>query len=106
NARALAGGEFGDIGLDVADFEGEGGLQAFRELFESVFDDLTAEAQVEWLQAANALGVLTQAEQALSAARGDATAAAEELAAAEEAAALAAQNAADLAELLGGLRWD
>lgn len=57
-ARAAAGGEFADIGLDAADFFGEGGAQAFRELFEELFPTLSAEAQVQWLEAANSLGLV------------------------------------------------
>lgn len=57
-ARAAAGGEFADIGLDAADFFGEGGAQAFRELFEELFPTLSAEARVQWLEAANSLGLV------------------------------------------------
>lgn len=57
-ANAAAQSEFSDIGLSVSDFTGEGGAQAFRELFEQRLPTLSAEAVVEWLEAAAALGVV------------------------------------------------
>lgn len=57
-ANAAAQSEFSDIGLNVSDYTGEGGAQAFRELFESTLPTLSAEAVVEWLEAASALGVV------------------------------------------------
>lgn len=59
-ARAAAGGEFADIGLDAADFMGDGGAQAFRELLEENWPALSAEARVQWLEAANALGLVIE----------------------------------------------
>lgn len=92
NARQRARGEFGDIGLNLSNFDGAGGLQAFRDLFEEMLPRLSADAVVEWLQAADALGLVIDAEAALSEARGEAVD--------------SAANAARLADLLDGLRWD
>lgn len=57
-ANAAAQSEFSDIGLSAADFTGEGGVAAFRALFEEQLPTLSAEAVVEWLEAAAALGVV------------------------------------------------
>lgn len=59
-AQAAAGREFGDIGLNLTDFEGAGGMQRFRELFERTLPTLSAEATVQWLEAARALGVFVE----------------------------------------------
>lgn len=69
-AQQRAAGQFGDIGLDLGQFTGEGGAAAFRALFESVLPTLSAQAVVEWLEAAEALGILID----LSAQAGDAIA--------------------------------
>lgn len=58
--------ELADLGLQLADFTGSSGLADFRELFESVLPDLTAEQVVAWLEAARALGVLQTATEALA----------------------------------------
>jgi tape measure domain-containing protein len=70
-AQASAASEFGDIGMDYTQFTGEGGTQAFRELFENALPTLSAEAVVEWLEAAAALGIVIDATDALNAAMGD-----------------------------------
>lgn len=57
-ARARAAVQFTDIGLTAADFEGAGGAQRFRQLFESMLPQLSADAVVEWLEAAEALGIV------------------------------------------------
>lgn len=57
-ARASAASQFGDIGLDAADFSGDGGAADFRALFEEKLPTLSAEAVVEWLEAADALGIV------------------------------------------------
>lgn len=57
-ANAAAQSEFSDIGLNVSDYTGEGGAAAFRALFEERLPTLSAEAVVEWLEAASALGVV------------------------------------------------
>lgn len=57
-ATERAQGQFGDIGLDLSQFTGDGGAQAFRDLFESRLPTLSAAALVEWLEAAEALGIL------------------------------------------------
>lgn len=57
-ANAAAQSEFSDIGLSAADFTGEGGVAAFRALFEEQLPTLSAEAVVQWLEAAAALGVV------------------------------------------------
>lgn len=73
-ARTTAGQEFGDVGLDFADFEGEGAGEAFRELFEAYMAsaEATPEGIVQWLEAANALGVFIDASAALAQATGTA----------------------------------
>lgn len=58
SARQGAGREFSDVGLDIADFQGEEGRRRYRELFESVLPTLSEEAVVQWLEAGNALGAL------------------------------------------------
>lgn len=62
-SRADAGArrQFQDIGLNAEDFMGEGGGQAFRDLFESLLPTLSAEAIVQWLEAAEALGIYIDA---------------------------------------------
>ena len=54
-AEGRASSQLGDIGLDLTQFSGAGGLQAFRDLFEGQMATLSAEAYVEWLEAAEAL---------------------------------------------------
>lgn len=61
NARTAAGSELEDIGLDIGDFEGEGALARFRQLFEEQLPNLSAEAVVQWLEAADALGAFVTA---------------------------------------------
>ena len=60
-ARTNAAREFGDIGLDVKPFMDEGGAAAFRAMFEELLPTLSADAIVQWLEAANALGILIDA---------------------------------------------
>jgi len=60
-ARTNATREFGDIGLDVKPFMDEGGAAAFRAMFEELLPTLSADAIVQWLEAANALGILIDA---------------------------------------------
>lgn len=64
-AQTSAESQFQDIGLDVNDFLGEGGLQRFRDAFKGVFASLSASEVVEWLEAAEALGILNDAIAAL-----------------------------------------
>lgn len=64
-ARANATREFGDIGMDVKPFLDEGGADAFRQMFEDVLPTLSADAIVQWLEAANSLGVLIDATETL-----------------------------------------
>ncbi len=78
-ARDRAGSEFGDIGLDLSGFLGPGGAQAFRSLFESILPELSGDALVQWLEAAEALGVLIEREEQLAIARGETAAATEPL---------------------------
>lgn len=59
-ARGSASGALEAIGLSVGDFTGQGGLSAFRALFEQALPTLSAEAVVQWLRAADALGLLTE----------------------------------------------
>ena len=64
-AQTSAESQFQDIGLDLNDFIGEGGLEAFRQAFEGIFASLSADEVVEWLEAAEALGILNDAIAAL-----------------------------------------
>lgn len=64
-AQTNAESQFQDIGLDVNDFLGEGGMRNFRSAFDRVFESLSAEEVVEWLEAAEALGILNDAIAAL-----------------------------------------
>lgn len=57
-AQEAAAREFAQIDLSAADFSGEGGAAQFRALFEQMLPSLSAEAVVQWLEAAEALGVL------------------------------------------------
>lgn len=59
-SRATTAGnsEFADIGLQMSDYLRAGGAAAFRQLFEQVVPTLSAEALVQWLEAANALGIV------------------------------------------------
>jgi hypothetical protein len=63
-ARQGAGQQFTDIGLDASTFSGEGGAVAFRQMFERVLPGLSAEAVVEWLEAAEALSGVLAAQDA------------------------------------------
>lgn len=63
-ARQGAGQQFADIGLDASAFAGEGGVVAFRQMFERVLPTLSAEAVVEWLEAAEALSGVLAAQEA------------------------------------------
>jgi tape measure domain-containing protein len=85
--------EFQDIGLDLADFRGAGGGAEFRRVFEEIIPTLSAEALVQWLEAADALGMVIDAEEALARARG--TSLSEQEAAAEAAAEAERQLIAD-----------
>jgi len=53
--------EFADIGLALDEFTGPGGLQRFRDRFEDALPTLTPAEVAEWLEAANALGFLSEA---------------------------------------------
>ncbi|MCX7563782.1 tape measure protein [Xanthomonadaceae bacterium XH05] len=70
-AQASATKEFTDIGLNAADFAGADGMAEFRRLFEAALPTLSAEAIVEWLEAAAALGIVIDATDALNAALGE-----------------------------------
>jgi tape measure domain-containing protein len=63
-ARESAASRFTTVGLDVADFAVEGGMPAFRALFEQALPTLSAEAVVQWLEAAEALAQLNGAQAA------------------------------------------
>lgn len=67
SARSTAGAELADIGLNIADFQGDGALAQFRQLFEEALPTLSAEATVQWLEAANALGLFVSATSELNA---------------------------------------
>lgn len=70
-AELGAGREFGDIGLNFADFRDPEAGGRFREMFEELLPSLSADAIVQWLEAANALGIVIDAELALAQARGN-----------------------------------
>jgi TP901 family phage tail tape measure protein len=57
-ATARASGLAGGLGLDLGSFTGQGGAAAFRTLFETQLPTLSAEAVVQWLQFADALGLV------------------------------------------------
>lgn len=57
-ARDTMGREFADIGLDPSQFQGSAGAAAFRQMFEELLPTLGADAVVQWLEAANALGIV------------------------------------------------
>lgn len=57
-AQANAATQAGDIGLNASDFAGAAGAQQFRDLFETMLPTLSAEAVVQWLEFAQALGVV------------------------------------------------
>lgn len=59
-AEGRASSQLGDIGLDLTQFSGAGGMQAFRDLFEGQMATLSAEAYVEWLEAAEALAAFVR----------------------------------------------
>lgn len=71
-AQSRAESQFSDIGLNVNDFLGEGGLAAFRAAFEAAMPTLDASGYVEWLEAAEALGILDAAIAALAETAGEA----------------------------------
>jgi hypothetical protein len=80
-ARTGAARQFTDIGLSASAFAGENGAAMFRTLFEEQLPSLSAEAIVEWLEAAEALSVVMAAQQAYNDALAESTRAAEEAAA-------------------------
>lgn len=63
-ARSAADSEFGDIGLNVADYLGPGGRERFRQEFEAIFASLSAAQRLQYLEAAAALGLLNDAQAA------------------------------------------
>lgn len=63
-ARANAATQFADIDLDYTQFMGEGGTQAFREMFERLLPTLSADAIAQWYEAAEALGIVIDATDA------------------------------------------
>mgnify|MGYP001810023815 CR=1 FL=1 len=58
----FARGQFGEIGLDLDAFTGTGGAALFRQLFEEALPTLSADAVVQWLEAAEALGLVLDAQ--------------------------------------------
>ena len=64
-ADTLATNAFDNIGKTLQDFLGEGGVEAFRDLFESLLPDMSAQQVAQWLEAAEALGVYLDAQAAL-----------------------------------------
>lgn len=92
-AQQAAQTQFGDIGLNASDFASAQGLQQFRALFEQALPTLGANAVVQWLEAAQAIGAVIDAQDALNQTLGDTTQSAE----------AAAQAQADLAELMAGV---
>lgn len=61
-ASENAQSQFADIGFDYRQFSGEGGAAQFRQIFEEIFPTLSGQAAVEWLEAAEALGLLLDAQ--------------------------------------------
>ena len=57
---------FGEIGLAMADFAGENGIEGFRAAFDSIKGELTPEDLALWIEAGNALGAFTDASDALA----------------------------------------
>lgn len=108
-ARQGASQQFTDIGLDASAFAGEGGAVAFREMFERVLPTLSADAVVEWLEAAEALSGVLAAQQAYNdtlaeSARQAEAAAAELRAAFEQLVAAIAETRSRIADDIQGLR--
>lgn len=58
----FARGQFGEIGLDLDAFTGTGGAALFRQLFEEALPTLSADAVVQWLEAAEALAMVLDAQ--------------------------------------------
>lgn len=59
---AWARSQFGDIGLDMNMFTDAGGAALFRQLFEEALPSLSADAVVQWLEAAEALAAVLDAQ--------------------------------------------
>lgn len=57
-AQSRASGLFQAQGLALSDYTGEGGAAAFRALFEQQLPTLSAAAVVQWLEMAEALGIV------------------------------------------------
>lgn len=70
-AQLAAQAQFDDIDLTASDFAGEGGLAQFRALFEQALPTLSADAVVQWLEAAQAIGLVIDAQAALNQTLGD-----------------------------------
>lgn len=73
--EAYASRQFQEIGLDFGDFDSAEGMQEFRELFEDMLPKLSADAVVQWLEAADALGVFVERQEAYNAAIAESVAA-------------------------------
>ena len=58
-ARTRGTAQASGLGLDLGQFTGDGGLQAFRELFESRLPTLSADQVVAWLEFGQTLGNIT-----------------------------------------------
>lgn len=65
-ARTAAAQQVGDVGLDATAFAGAAGLAQFRALFEDSLPTLGADAVVQWLEAAQALVGVIDAQDALN----------------------------------------
>lgn len=93
--RGAAQREFDDISLSLDDFTGDGGMAEFRRIFTELLPTLSADAVVQWLEAADALGLVLDIDaQRTAGLRAQAEAAAE----------AEAQRVADLASLIDGFR--
>lgn len=94
-AQTAAQTQVGDIGLTASDFASTEGLAQFRELFEEVLPTLSADAVVQWLEAAQAIGAVIDAQDALNQTLGETVQAVDEAAQA---------LAEELAAMLDGVR--
>jgi len=99
NALSARDNALATVGLDTGTT-----LDQFRALFEATLPTLSAEAVVQWLQAANSIANVIDAETALNQVRGTATDSllADTARIAED----AKERHKDLMELLGDVQWD
>jgi tape measure domain-containing protein len=88
-AQGAAASEAEDIGLSYTDFAGDGGMAAWRALFEQQLPSLSAEAVVQWLEFGEALAAANASQAAYNATLGE-----------------TARDSQAISDIMAELKWD